>query len=118
MKKNPVLLIVVGVVLLVAGGLIHLTSGPPKADAATTLQCRQKMTAAGAEATTIAQCDQRAFANQMTATDATAAAQAISAANNAEIGSNSLAMFLIGFGLVLTLAGVVLRTRRRTTFRS
>jgi hypothetical protein len=116
MKKNPVLLIVIGVVLLVAGGLMSFTGGPPKADAATALQCRQKMTAAGAEATIIAQCDQRAFASQMTATDATSAAQAISAANNQEIGGNSLAMFLIGLGLVLSIAGVFLRTRRRTTF--
>ena len=116
MKKNPMLLIVVGVVLLVVGGLMSLTGGPPKADAATTLQCRQKMTAAGAEAAIIEQCDQRAFAAQMTATDATSAAQAISAANNQEIGGNSLAMFLIGLGFVLTIAGFVLRSKRRRVF--
>lgn len=115
MKKNPMILIVVGVLLLVAGGILSLAGGPPKADAALTEQCRQNLTARGAGAAMIAQCDEQAFASQMTATDAASAAQAISAANNREIGGNALAWFLIGFGLVLTVGGLLLERTRRAT---
>jgi hypothetical protein len=43
----------------------------------------------------------------MTATDANAAARAISASNNSEIGGNALGMFLLGLGLVLTVVGAL-----------
>ena len=111
MKKNPILVIVLGLVLLVAGVVLQATGGPPKADAAQAQQCRDKMKDSGADM--VARCDQAAFAAQMTATDADSAARAISAANSAEIGGNALAMGLIGLGLAVLVGGIVLSRQRR-----
>ncbi|MES2058372.1 MAG: hypothetical protein V4564_20715 [Pseudomonadota bacterium] len=107
--KNPVLLIVLGLVLLAAGAVLSLTGGPPKADAAIAAQCRERMRD---QPDMAAKCDEAAFATAMTATDADSAARAISAANNSEIGGNTLAMFLLGLGVVLTGAGVFARWKR------
>lgn len=113
MKKNPIILLVFGLVLLAAGGLMTLTGGPPKADAAQAAQCRERMKDQGADM--LIKCDEKAFAATMTATDANSAAQAISAANNSEVGSNSLAMFLLGLGGVLTVAGILMLRKRSGT---
>ncbi|WP_010188121.1 hypothetical protein [Sphingomonas sp. PAMC 26605] len=113
MKKNPVILLVLGLALLAAGGLMSLTGGPPKADAALTSQCRERIKDQGSDM--LAKCDEKAFAVTMTATDANSAAQAISAANNSELGSNSLSMFLIGLGGVLTVAGIFMLRKRSST---
>jgi hypothetical protein len=113
MKKNPVILFVLGLLLLAAGGLMSLTGGPPKADPARASQCRERMKDQGPDM--LAKCDESAFATAMTATDANSAAQAISAANNSEVGSNSLAMFLLGLGAVLTVAGLVTLRKRSST---
>ena len=110
MKKHPIILLVLGLVLLVAGGLMSLTGGPPKADAARASQCRERMKGQGSDM--VAKCDERAFATAMTATDANAAAQAISAANTSEVSLNSLSMFLLGLGSVLTVAGVLMLRKR------
>ena len=111
MKKNPIVLIALGLVLLVAGVFLQVTGGPPKAGAAQAQQCRDKMKDNGADM--IARCDEAAFAAQMTATDADSAARAISAANTSEIGGNALAMLLLGLGVALLLGGIVVSRQRR-----
>jgi type II secretory pathway component PulM len=103
MKKNPSILLALGLLILAVGAVLSFSSGPPKAGSAIAAQCRERMKGQGAEM--VAKCDEAAFATAMTATDATAAARAISAANNSEIGSNSLAMFLIGIGSVFAALG-------------
>lgn len=113
MKKNPLLLIVLGLTLLGVGAFMQFAGGAPKADPVLVQRCQAEMNARGAEADMVKQCTETAFATAMTATDATAAAQSISAANTSEIGSNALAMFLIGLGLVLTLGGIVLRQKQK-----
>lgn len=111
MKKNPLILIALGVLMLVAGAVMKFTGGPPGADAATIARCEERLKDQGAEM--LRRCQERAFATAMTATDADAAARAISGANSDEIGSSALAMFLIGLGIVATAAGV-LAARRST----
>jgi hypothetical protein len=113
MKKNPLLVLALGVLLLVIGGALYLTGGQPKADPALVAKCQDAMKARGSDASMIAQCNDTAFATTMTATDANAAAQAISGANNQEVHASSMAMFLIGIGLVFTLAGLFLQRQRR-----
>lgn len=105
MKKNPVAMIAAGALVLLVGLIMMFTGGAPKADAAMVQQCQTKLRAQNMEASFIKQCDEKAFATAMTATDANAAAQAISAANNQEIGGNSMALFFIGLGVVLVAAG-------------
>ena len=107
------IVLALGLVLLVAGGLMSLTGGPPKADAAMASQCRERMKEQGPDL--LAKCDEKAFATAMTATDANSAAQAISAANNSEVGSNGLAMFLLGLGGVLAVAGIYMLRKRPGT---
>jgi hypothetical protein len=63
------------------------------------------MASRGGDAEMMSACDEAAFASAITATDAHSAAANISAANQSEIGGNMLAMFLLGSGIVLTLAG-------------
>ncbi|AYJ85018.1 hypothetical protein D3Y57_02935 (plasmid) [Sphingomonas paeninsulae] len=111
MKKNALVLSVVGIVMTISAVVMLLTGGPPKADPAVTAQCQQRMSDQGAEM--MKRCDEAAFATAMTATDANTAARAISAANNAEIGGNALAMFLLGLGIVLTIGGVIASRRNR-----
>jgi len=113
MNKNPLLLIIIGLVCLVIGGAMMLTGGPASADPEQAAQCRQTLAERNAGDDMIAQCDETAFAAAMTATDADAAARAISAANNAETGGGMIAMFLIGLGLVLAAGGLFLRLGRR-----
>lgn len=111
MRKNPIILIALGLVLLVTGAFLQVTGGPPKAETAQAQQCREKMKDNGADM--IARCDEAAFAAQMTATDADSAARAISAANTIEIGGNALAMGLIGLGAALLVGGIVVSRQRR-----
>lgn len=61
----------------------------------------------------IARCQESAFATAMTASDAQAAATAISSANNSEVGGSMLSMFLIGLGLPLMIAGAVAAIQQR-----
>lgn len=103
MKKNPIVLLILGVALLAVGGFLTLNGGPPNADLAIVAQCQERVRDQGAEM--LAKCQEQAFATGMTATDANDAARAISAANNAEVGGNMLGMFLLGLGLVLTIFG-------------
>jgi type II secretory pathway component PulM len=105
MTRNPRLLLIVGVVLLLAGAFLSFGSSAPSADPAQAAQCRERMRDAGAEMQ--ARCDEAAVATAMTATNADEAAASISAMNNGEVGGNTLGMFLLGLGLVLTLAGVL-----------
>ncbi len=112
MQKNSLLLMILGLVLLAAGAVMQFTVGPPRADGALVLRCREEMKTRGADASMAGQCSETAFATAMTATDAQTAARAISGANTSEIGSNALAMALIGIGLVLTIGGVVLRQKQ------
>lgn len=112
MKKNPVALIIIGLLLLAGGMFMQFNGGAPKADSALAQWCRDEMKGRGADASMADRCSETAFATAMTATDAQSAARGISAANNREVGGNALAMFLIGLGLVLTIGGVVLRGRK------
>lgn len=103
MKLNPRITLVIGIVLLAAGAFISFGSAPPAADPASAAACRERFKDQGQEM--LARCDEAAFATAMTATDANQAAASISASNTQEIGGNALGMFLLGVGLVLTLAG-------------
>jgi hypothetical protein len=109
MKKNPLLLIAIGLICLVIGGMMKVAGGPPSADPALAAQCRQSVAARGGDAQLLAQCKETAFATAMTATDANAAARAISSANRGEVGGGMVAMFLIGVGLALLAGGLFLR---------
>ena len=109
MKKNPIVLIALGVLLIAVGGWMQFTGGPPKADPGLRQACEASMAERGADADLIAQCKEVAFATATTATDAASAARSISAANSGEIGGNALSMFLIGLGLALVVGGVVIR---------
>ena len=116
MKKNPLLLLVVGAVLLAIGGFMSFGSGPPKADPAIVAQCQERLRDQGAEM--LARCQEQAFATGLTATDANEAARAISAANNQEIGGNALGMFFIGLGLVFAIFGAIAwRQKMRSEMR-
>ena len=105
MKLNPRLLKAIGIVLLAAGAFMSFGGGPPKADPAMVAQCRERMKDQGTEM--LDRCQEAAFATAMTATDANLAAATISASNNQEIGGNAIGMFLLGIGLVFTLAGAL-----------
>jgi hypothetical protein len=111
MKKPSLLLLTLGVISLLIGGVMALRGGPPAADAQLAQACRTEMARRNADASMIQQCDEAAFATAMTATDANDAARSISAANNSEVGSNALAMFLIGVGVALLVAGILLRRK-------
>ncbi len=115
MKKNPLVLIVIGLICLVIGGVMKVTGGPPAADPALVAKCHQSVTERGGDADLMAQCKETAFATAMTATDANAAARSISAANTSEIGSGMVSMFLIGIGLVLLVGGLLLRFGKSRT---
>lgn len=113
MRKNPLVLLAVGVILLIAGALLTFGGTAPAADATTVAKCQERMKDQGAEM--LRRCKESAFATAMTATDANAAARAISASNNSEIGGNSLGMFLLGLGLVLAVAGGLAWRKRAAT---
>ena len=112
MKKNPKLLLIAGVVVLAVGIALQFAGGTPSADPAARQQCEQKMTANGADPTMVARCSEATFAIATTATDANAAAEAISRSNSGEVGGNVLSMFLIGLGLALTIGGLVTGRKR------
>lgn len=105
MARNPRLLLIIGIVLLLVGGFLSFGRSAPSADPVLAAQCRERLKDVGTEMQ--ARCDEAAVAAAMTATDANQAAASISAANNQEVGGNGLGMFLAGLGLVLTLAGVL-----------
>ncbi|MGY4398781.1 capsular polysaccharide biosynthesis protein [Sphingomonas sp. UYAg733] len=109
LKKNPLLLVIIGLVLLAAGAFMSLTGGPPQADSAMVTRCQDQVRDRGADQAPemLEKCRDTAFAAAMTAADADSAARAISAANSREVGGNTLAMFLIGIGLALTIGGAV-----------
>jgi len=113
MKNKPILLLVIGLIALVAGGALHFTSGPPRADAALAQQCRDSIQARGPAASDLLpRCDELAFARMTTAPDAQSAARAIASANRGEIGGDTSSMFLLGLGAALTLGGLILTLRR------
>ncbi|ATY31166.1 hypothetical protein [Sphingomonas psychrotolerans] len=105
MKMNPRVALVIGIVLLAVGAFITFGNAPPKADPVSAAACRERFKDQGQEM--LDRCDEAAFATAMTAADANQAAASISASNNQEVGGNALGMFLLGIGLVLTLAGGV-----------
>lgn len=113
MKKNPLVLLVVGVILVIAGAFLTFGNSAPRADADTVAKCQERMKDQGTDMRE--RCNESAFATAMTATDANAAARAISASNNSEIGGNALGMFLLGLGLVLTAAGAFAWRKRTAT---
>lgn len=113
MKKNPLLLIAIGLVCIVIGGFMKITSGPPAANPALVAQCQQTITERGGDAQMMAQCKETAFASAMPATDAESAAKAISAANQSEIGGGMVSVFLIGIGIALLIGGLFLRFRKQ-----
>lgn len=105
MKRSPQLLLILGIVLLALGGYMSFARSIPPSDPVQAAACRERMKDAGAEM--LSRCSEAAFATAMTATDADQAAAAISASNNKEIGGNAIGMFMLGLGLVMTLAGIV-----------
>ena len=113
MKRTPVLLIAIGLLALIIGGTMNFTGSAPKASPALVQQCQEKMRARNADDALVRQCSEAAFATAMTATDAQAAAQAISTANNSEVGGGFVAMFLVGLGLALFLGGILAWRKQR-----
>lgn len=115
MNKNPRVLLFVGIALLLVGAIMNFGfGGGTGADAAQEQACRAEMEKRGPEGKAMAdQCSDANFAIATTATDASSAAAAISANNQAEIGGSSLGLFLLGMGLVLTLAGIILPIIRK-----
>jgi hypothetical protein len=105
MKQSPRLLLVIGIVLLAIGAFMSFAGGSPKADFAQAVRCRERFQDQAAEMP--ARCDEAAFATATTATDANQAAASISASNNQGIGGNALGMFLLGLGLLMTLASLI-----------
>jgi hypothetical protein len=110
MKKHPLILIALGMLMALAGAVMSVTGGAPRADTKMIVACRERLK--GQDPVTLQRCDEAAFATAMTATDADAAAHAISSANNAEIGGSTIAMFLLGLGLVLVIGGIYTVRRR------
>jgi len=110
MKKHPLILILLGVLMAIAGAVMSFAGGPPRADTAAIAQCRDRLK--GQDAAMLQRCDEAAFAAAMTATDADAAARAISSANTAEVGGNTIGMFLLGLGIALTIGGIYASRRR------
>jgi hypothetical protein len=105
------MLSIIGAFLLAVGAWMQIAGGPPKADRALAQQCRDRMNSSGGAID--ARCDETAFASAMTATDAQSAARAISAANNSEVGGNSVSMLLIGLGLVMLVGGIAGQRKAR-----
>ena len=105
MKLNPRFALFTGIVMLAVGAFMSFGNAPPAADPASAAACRERFKDQGQEM--LNRCDEAAFATAMTATDANDAAASISASNNQEIGGNAIGMFLLGIGLVLTLAGAL-----------
>lgn len=103
-----------GAIALLIGGILGFAGGLREADATLAAQCRTKMAAQNAETALLGQCKEVAFATAMTATDANAAAKAISAANNSEISGNSFVMFLMGLGVVLLVVGFLQGRKRQS----
>lgn len=116
MNKNPRILLFVGIALLLVGAFLSFGpgSGAAGADAGQEQACRAEMEKRGPDGKAMAdQCSDANFATAVTATDASSAAAAISANNRAEIGGSALGKFLLGMGLVLSLAGIVLPMLRK-----
>ena len=111
MKRYPIGIAVLGIVLLIAGLVLRWEGGPPPADPAIIAACEARLQGQSAEM--IARCRQSAFATAMTATDPNAAAAAISGANNAEVGGSMVSFFLIGLGVVLMAAGALMVRQQR-----
>lgn len=107
MKLNPRFALVIGIVLLAIGAFISFGNTAPVADPASAAACQERFKDQGQGQEMLDRCDEAAFATAMTATDANQAAASISASNNQEVGGNAIGMFLLGIGLVLTLAGAV-----------
>jgi len=109
--KKGLWLSLLGIVLLLTGLVLELHGGPSKADGQLVQACQNEMKRREAGPDMIARCSDTAFATMTTATNAESAARSISAANNQEVGSNMTAMFLIGFGITLTFAGILFYRR-------
>lgn len=116
MQRNPKILLWIGLALLLVGAIISYGpgSGSAGANAANEEACRAEMASRGPEGKAMAdQCAEANFAIATTATDANSAAAAISANNQSELGSSTLGKFLLGMGLVLTLAGFLIPLIRK-----
>jgi hypothetical protein len=111
MKRYPLGIAVLGIVLVLAGLVVRWDGGPPPADPAVVAACEARLQGQAAEM--VGRCRQSAFATAMTATDANAAAAAISNANNSEVGGSMAALFLIGLGVVLMIAGALMVRHHR-----
>lgn len=112
MNKKAFGLVLLGLLMLVAGGYLRFSGGPASADIAVVEKCRAEMARRGADAAMTGKCEEAAFAHMITAVDADTAAQAISAANRSEIGGDTLSMFLLGLGAALVVGGVWIGRRR------
>lgn len=109
MKKNPRNLLWIGLVLLLIGAVLSFGpgSGPAGASSDAEAACRTEMAKRGGDKALADQCSEANSATAITATNASDAAAAISANNQAEIGGSAIGKFLLGMGLVLTLFGLV-----------
>ena len=119
MKKNPKVILIIGVIALLIGAVLHFTAGSaPAATAEQEAACREQLAVNGEEAAAMAhRCDEAAVAigigAQRLGLSAPEAAQAIAAANQGEVGGSMLSKFLLGFGLALTvIGGIAVVTRK------
>lgn len=80
----------------------------PPADAALEADCRAEVTRQGGELLNrIDQCTEQAFAAAMTATEARAAAQKVSSANQMAILAHTASMVSLGGGTILVIVGLL-----------
>ena len=119
MKKNPKVILLIGLMFLMIGGALHFAvRGAAAATAEQEAACRAQLSEDGGEAAAMAgRCNEAAFAIAMTAQrsgmSAREAGAAIAAANQSETSSSMFNKFMIGFGLALTvIGGIAMMTRK------
>lgn len=121
MRKNPKLLLIVGVLLLLAGFALDFGSGgEAQATAQQEQLCRTEMARRGPGAAELAEkCSEANFAIAIAASSvgssvsADEAAAAISGNNQTEVGGSTLSKFLMGLGIGLLIAGIIALVMRR-----
>ena len=111
MKKNPKVILLIGLMFLMIGGALNfMVRGAAAATAEQEAACREQLASQGGDSAAMAhRCNEAVVAigigSQRLGLSAPEAAQAIAAANQGEVGGNMLGKFLLGFGLALTVIG-------------
>ena len=119
MKKNPKVILLIGLMFLMIGGALNfMVRGAAAATSEQEAACREQLASQGGDSAAMAhRCNEAVVAigigSQRLGLSAPEAAQAIAAANQGEVGGNMLGKFLLGFGLALTvIGGIAVVTRK------